>query len=70
MTSPRSVGIVSASLIAVAGVALVPAFYEASDQLNFSSIQYGGQLELVLAQMPLMVALIAALLLAFTFIKT
>lgn len=69
MPAPRSVGVVSASLLAVAGAALAPAFTQAANGLNFSAIQYGGQLEVVLSNLALVVALVALLLLGATLVR-
>jgi hypothetical protein len=61
---PSAKGVVSAMLLAVAGVAFAPAFVEASNELNFGAMQYGTELEVAVGQLPLVVALLGLLVLA------
>jgi Flp pilus assembly pilin Flp len=55
----RNSGIVTALLVGLGAVALVPAFSGAVDSVNFSAITYGDELAVVMEQFPLLVALFA-----------
>lgn len=56
-------GIVTAAIVAVGSVALVPAFAQAVEELNFSVIKYGDELSVAMDQLPLLLVMFGALFL-------
>ena len=59
----------STTLLAVTFVLFVPAFAQASGELSYGSWTYGGEFSAVVEYIPLVVALLAAMVLANAFLK-